>query len=296
MDDSDWDRLIEQLKRGDCTPFLGAGACAGTLPDAATMSREWAGRGKYPFQDDNDLSQVMHYISISDVKDPVTVKERVCADLQEADPPAFNNPGEPHALLAGFPIRVFMTTNYDDFLSKALFLAGKRPKSVICPWYFSAGEPKKMSVPAARPEVVEPLVFHLHGIYTKPNSLVLTEDDYLEFLTNIAALQGDGDARLIPSVVLDAMTTYPLLFIGYRLKDWTFRVIFHGLLRAQSDVLHRRSVSVQMLPPLNTSLRDAEKLAQAYVARYLEGWRISIFWGTAEEFCSEVRRRAGLTR
>ena len=295
MDEADWDRLINQLSRGDCTPFLGAGACDGTLPAAAELSSHWAGRYSYPFPDHYDLARVMHYISISG-RDPVFVKELLREDFATKGSPQFALPTEPHALLAGFPVRVFITTNYDNFLTKALRLAGKSPTPVICPWYLPANANFSKffaKVPATEPEPQEPLVFHLHGNLETPKSLVLTEGDYLEFLVNIAVSRTGEGTQLVPSVVLSAMTDYPLLFIGYSLQDWTFRVLFHGLLRAQSDVLRRRSVSVQLLPPVNSSIMEAERRAREYITRYLEGWSISIFWGTAAEFCSELRSRMG---
>lgn len=297
MEDSDWERLIDQLGRGDCTPFLGAGACVGTLPDASALSRRWARQYDYPFQDHHDLARVMQYISISR-GDPIYIKEKVCDDFDRVDPPPFNDPCEPHALLAKFPIRVFITTNYDDFLAKALSWAGKAPKAAICPWYLPASADfarffARSSVPADRPVANEPLVFHLHGNHKTAKSIVLTEADYLEFLANIVFLHSEEETRLIPSVVLGALTDYPLLFIGYSLQDWTFRVIFHGLLRTQSEVLRRRSISVQLPPPINGSIKEAERRAQDYIARYLEGWSISIYWGTAAEFCDELRIRMG---
>ena len=296
MEEADWDRLVAQLSRGDCTPFLGAGACDGTLPAAAEMSSRWAGMYNYPFPDHHDLPRVMQYISIAD-GDPIFVKEKICEDFASRGNPSFADSTEPHALLANFPVRVFITTNYDDFLTKALRIVGKSPKTVICPWYLpaSADFTKFFSrVPAAPPSPQEPLVFHLHGNLTNPKSLVLTEGDYLEFLANIAVSRTGDGTSLVPSIVLSAMTDYPLLFIGYSLQDWTFRVLFHGLLRAQSEVLRRRSVSVQLLPPVNTTIMEAERRAREYMTRYLEGWSISIFWGTAADFCSQLRARMGI--
>ncbi len=295
MDEADWERLVAQLTRGDCTPFLGAGACDGTLPGAAEMSRRWAVRYGYPFQDHHDLPRVMQYISISD-GDPIYIKEKVCEDFADKGPPPFGHATEPHALLAKFPVRVFITTNYDDFLMKALAWVGKTPESVICPWYLPANANFSRffgRIPAVRPAPEKPLVFHLHGNMRMPRSLVLTEGDYLEFLANIAVSRTEEGTHLIPSVVLTAITDYPLLFIGYSLQDWTFRVLFHGLLRTQSDVLRRRSVSVQLPPPVDVSIAEAERRARDYITRYLEGWSISIFWGTAAEFCSELRSRLG---
>jgi hypothetical protein len=293
VQEADWKRLIAQLSRGDCTPFLGAGACAGTLPSAAEMSSLWADRYNYPFPDHHDLAKVMQYISIYE-GDPIFVKERICDDFLAKGSPAFAETTEPHGLLANFPIRIFITTNYDDFLMKALKIMGKSPKALTCPWYLppNADLAKYFArVPTAEPPSHEPLVFHLHGRLNSPKSLVLTEGDYLEFLANIAVSRTGDGTQLIPSIVLSALTDYPLLFIGYSLQDWTFRVLFHGLLRAQSDVLRRRSISVQLLPPLNLSIEEAERRAREYITRYLEGWSISIFWGTAAAFCTELRDR-----
>jgi hypothetical protein len=296
MEEADWDRLVAQLSRGDCTPFLGAGACDGTLPAAAEMSSHWAGVYNYPFPDHHDLPRVMQYISISN-GDPIFVKEKVCEDFAARGHPPFGDSTEPHALLANFPVRVFITTNYDDFLTKALRIAGKSPKTIICPWYLpaSADFNKFFSrVPTTPPPSHEPLVFHLHGNLTSPKSLVLTEGDYLEFLANIAVSRTGDGTQLVPGIVLSALTDYPLLFIGYSLQDWTFRVLFHGLLRAQSEVLRRRSVSVQLLPPVNGTIMEAERRAREYMTRYLGGWSISIFWGTAADFCNQLRARMGV--
>jgi hypothetical protein len=295
MDDRDWDRLITQLIDGECTPFLGAGACHGFLPNGSDLSRRWARRYNYPFVDDHDLPRVMQFATIAERGDAVHLKQRLCNELSAAGLPDFTDPVEPHALLAEFPIRTFITTNYDQFLIKALQSKLKRPKHAICPWFASASADYQREyfadVPSDRPLPQEPLVFYLHGSIQTPKSLVLSEADYLEFLVNItASREGDGP-RLIPSVVLAAMADNPLLFIGYSLEDWTFRVLFHGLLRDRAEVLRRRSFSVQLLPPVSGSVADAERRAEDYLTRYLEGWHISIFWGTAEEFCTELRSR-----
>ena len=98
------------------------------------MSSRWAEMHNYPFPDHHDLPRVMQYISISD-GDAIFVKERVCEEFASRGNPSFADATEPHALLANFPVRVFITTNYDDFLTKALKIAGKSPRTVVCPWY-----------------------------------------------------------------------------------------------------------------------------------------------------------------
>jgi SIR2-like domain len=294
VEDADWVRLIDQLGRGECTPFLGAGACEGVLPNGGDMSREWAAAYEYPFTDNLDLARVMQY-AVMQVGDPVDLKRSVCDFLMSRMPPHFEDPCEPHALLAVFPIPVFLTTNYDDFLIKALQWAGKRPNSAMCSWSPGANYDSALFASRAglKPDKDEPLVYHLHGSAHVPRSLVLTENDYLEFLVRITGSHHSADSNIIPSAILSALTDNPLLFIGYSLQDWTFRVIFHGLLSTIPDTHRRRSVSVQLLPPTNDGLEETKAKAERYMNRYLGNWNISIFWGTAAEFCRQLRERAG---
>jgi hypothetical protein len=142
-------------------------------------------------------------------------------------------------------------------------------------------------------DAVRPLVYHLHGSWERPRSLVLTQRDYLEFLANVVAAKGnDDDHRMIPPQILTALATRPLLFIGYSLQDWTFLVLFHGLLRNIPLINRRRHVSVQLPPPVNDG-PDARTLAMRFLTHHLDGWNISIYWGTAAQFCAEIRTRMG---
>jgi hypothetical protein len=295
VEEADWSRLVDQLARGDCTPFLGAGACS-TLPSASQLGVEWAARYEYPFVDQEDLAKVMQYAAISE-GDAVFLKQKVCDYFRSVGPPDFSDPAEPHALLARFPIPVFITTNYDDFLVRALGLEGKSPSSALCPWYTGEDYDRELVEVnhGQHPTSAVPLVYHLHGSMQTPKSLVLTESDYLEFLVKITMTRNDDSLRLIPGAVLSALTDNPLLFVGYSLQDWTFRVLFHGLLRTIPSTHRRRNVSVQLLPPVSAGGQEVELRARRYLTRYLEDWRISIFWGTAAEFCHELRERAGFS-
>jgi len=292
--DTDWRRLIDQLKRGDCTPFLGAGACQGVLPSGAELCRQWAKIYNYPFSDNGDLARVMQYAAIH-LGDDIYLKQQVCRQLENAEPPNFGDPAEPHSLLAQFPIPVFLTTNYDDFLVRALKDAGKSPNSAMCSWSPGVRYDQDLFETefGMNPDAVNPLVYHLHGSLQKPRSLVLTESDYLEFLVRIGSAHDvEAQRDLLPGPVLPAVTENALLFIGYSLQDWTFRVIFHGLRSTIPAIHQRRNISVQLVPPLNKRVAEAENRAREYLKRYLEeNWRISIYWGTAADFCRELRER-----
>lgn len=90
MDELDWKRLVGQIRNGDCTPFLGAGACSGTLPTGRELSLSWADSYRYPFADGDNLPEVMQYACVIE-RDAVTVKQRVTDELAGLGEPDFND-------------------------------------------------------------------------------------------------------------------------------------------------------------------------------------------------------------
>lgn len=291
MDDRDWTRLVEQIQSGDCTPFLGAGASSTTMPLGSELSSQLAEQYGYPFPDTTNLASVAQFAAVVE-RDAVTVKRRVANELADRGLPDFSNPVQPHRLLAGHPISVYITTNYDDFMTRALQLARKDPRTHLCPWYPGADDDPAAS-PLARgyqPSPDIPLVYHLHGSFERPPSLVLTDEDYLEFLITLAKDRASARSRLVPTQVLPAMTQKPLLFLGYSLRDWSFRTLFQGLRSTISTVGRRRHVSVQ-LSPLPEADAGTRKRAEDYLRKQYDRWDISLHWGPVDEFCSELAER-----
>jgi hypothetical protein len=278
--DNDWKTLLDRIRGSKCTPFLGAGASWPTLPTGKQIARDWADEHKYPLEDSHDLARVTQYIGV--LQDHVVPKEQMAHRLLAAGVPDFSLPSEPHAVLAKLPIPIFMTTNYDDFMTQALRLAGKEPRREFCRW-----NPAVMDASggltdddAYEPSVDEPLVFHLHGHLELVESLVLTENDYLDFLVAVSS-----DRELLPDCVKEAFAT-TLLFVGYSLSDWDFRVLHRGLVKNRPAALRRFSVTVQL------PRKDRRKrVAQDYLEKYFRQMEAKVFWGDATEFASQLARR-----
>ncbi|MEV1240968.1 SIR2 family NAD-dependent protein deacylase [Nonomuraea sp. NPDC050022] len=293
MKESDWARLIDQLRTGDCTPFIGAGASGGNVPSGGELSREWAARFDYPFADDGDLARVMQYAR--SILGDAGLKHEFSRHLSTIGPPDFTTPGEIHSSIAAFPIPVFLTTNYDDFLFRALRASGKEPSAAICPWH--EGVPYDRNLfergPGIRPDVNRPLVYHLYGSTSLSSSMVLTEEDYIDFLVHMTTARAQHNRHVIPPIILDALANRPLLFLGYTLQEWTFRVLFHGLIRRYPAIRRRRHVSVQLTPGNENVKPGAALRAKEYLDRYFDGWEVSIFWGTPRQFCAELDERMG---
>ncbi|WP_066361719.1 SIR2 family NAD-dependent protein deacylase [Herbidospora mongoliensis] len=289
MKEADWKRLVFQLSKGACTPFLGAGACDGILPSGRQLSRKLAEDGQYPFHDKDNLTKVTQFLAMR-FGESVHVKEMISEELRVSRTPDFDDPQDPHGLLAKFPLPVYLTTNYDDFIFQSLKWVGKDPSVAMCRWNEGIeGNAEIFQEEAGwNPRPESPLVYHLHGRLDTPSSLVVTEDDYIEFITNLAHDRAAETPVMLPPVILGALTTRSLLFVGYSLQDWNFRVLFNGLQRAVPGINRRRHLSVQVAPDVDASVK--EELLED-LERYYERWSVSIFWGTAAEFCKQLQRR-----
>ena len=100
----------------------------------------------------------------------------------------------------------FITTNYDTLLEK------------IDPFYktFVGQEDLLLSNPQGIAEI-----FKIHGTVKDPNSLVLTDADYKEFIAKRAYLA----AKLLTIFI-----EYPVIFIGYRLGDQNVQAILASII------------------------------------------------------------------
>lgn len=293
LDEEGWQTLLERIQDGKCTPFLGAGVNYGILPLARDIAEEWAKEHKYPLESSSELDKVAQFLAIR--KDAMYPKEKIIkllkrrledwyrdnnVDLKKF----FTAHDELLGALAELPLPVYLTTNYDDLLLAALRVYNKDPRREFCRWNkYVRGRPSVFAPPSGfEPTVANPVVFHLHGHDQVPESLVLTEDDYLDFLVNITKHQ------VLPPRIEEALTGTSLLFVGYRLADLNFRVIFRGLVGAMESSLRRINVSVQLRP----SGQDQERQqVQDYLVRYFGNLQASVYWGTAREFAAELRQR-----
>jgi hypothetical protein len=278
MTENDWQLLLGRIARGSCTPFLGAGACAGVLPTGAEIAGRWAGEYGYPLEDSFDLARVAQFIGVQR-EDAMFSKELIQAQLEAAVAPDFMSDDDPHGILARLPFPVYMTTNYDDFMVGALSRHRRNPSRELCRWNASPAMRAEPTVlePAFVPSTANPLVYHLHGHVSVPESLVLTEDDYLDFLVAVSR-----DSRILPHQIQKALAGTSLLFIGYRLADWDFRVLHRGLVMAGEASLRRLSVTVQL---------PAADSARRYLDQYFQAMNVRVYWGTAAAFVVELHQR-----
>ncbi len=289
LDNRHWDNLLGRIQDGKCTPFLGAGINEGVLAIGPDIARKLVEKyDGYPFKDSSNLARVAQVLAIN--RDAMFPKEEVLKLLKEQlekwkknveVEDFFKSPDQPLSILANLPLPIYMTTNYDNLMVKALEYRQKDPRRELCRWnkHVKLKKPSVFdSASGFEATPANPIVFHLHGHDEVPESLVLTEDDYIDFLVNLSKQQD-----LLPLRIQEAMTGASLLFIGYRLADLDFRVLFRGLVENLNKSLRRISVAVQ-LPP-----EDSEQ--QKYWVEYFDKMEVKVYWGEAANFVTELRNR-----
>jgi hypothetical protein len=205
---------------------------------------------------------------------------------------------EIHHVLAGLNVPLYVTTNADSFMVEALRYRCLVPRRIGPRWQPQVGTPQ-YTLPAF-PDPESPIVLHLNGYDAatpdvgqenqrredneQRRHLVLSEDDYL---AHFVRLSRDWQTTL-PLNLLEALAQHTFLFLGYSVDDWDFRVIVQGLLAAIAGTgSRRRHVGVQLEVDRQP---DADRIAE-YLQLYLGQYNIDIYWGTSQQFSTELHAR-----
>jgi hypothetical protein len=184
---------------------------------------------------------------------------------------------DPLLVLADLPLSVFVTTSYHGFLEAALKRAGKTPRIAFCRWRSGGDKTSSILDGDYEPSRAEPLVYHLYGFDEYPDSMVLTEDDYVEFLVAIARDANQPRIDPIHAYVRRVMSSRSLVLLGYDLYSWDFRALFWGLIKPRSqDVL---GFSIQLEP---------EAVEKTYLSKYLQNANFEVYWGDVPQFTREL--------
>lgn len=127
-----------------------------------------------------------------------------------------------HRDLAELPFKLIISTTPDDFMLQALRATpGKRPVAA----HYDFRRPEAVRIDAL-PTAAAPLVYYLYGRHARPTSLVLSENDLIEFLVDVVR----GEPPLpdyLRGRLGDPETTF--LFIGFGFHHWYLRVLLHVL-------------------------------------------------------------------
>ena len=305
--------VVTHIHGGHCTPILGWGLTDSLMGPRQLMARKWAQTFEFPMSlhQQEDLPQVAKFVAVMTDADTLrgSLREFYREQLQElyagvldVDPDSSLDelirqawlrarsslPHDVHVVLAELPCSVYVTAHPANLLAEALRQRGREPVVEICPW-----RPDVYDWPASvwerepgfRPDVSRPLVFHVFGNLDVAESIVLTEDDYLDFLTSVAE-----NPQLIPLAVRDALADSALLLLGFRLDEWDVRVVLRSLVGQQGSQRLRKYRHVAAQIELSDEVSFPAR-ARRFLERYFSTFRqpsIDIFWGSTDEFSSAL--------
>jgi hypothetical protein len=288
LTETDWTVLANRIKDGKCTPFIGAGVYSEGTSMRSTIARNWAQSYGYPLSDGSDLARVARALSVE--VDPSFARSELAKEVKKFTVPNFTDVSEPYNILADLQLPIYITTNYDDFMEQALLKRRRDAKSETCRWKKELEGETSYLDGGFEPTVANPLVFHMFGYSGNPDSLVLTEDDFFQFLIKVSKEQD-----LIPHRIRRAITGVSVLLLGYRLDDWDFRVLIHLL--ASSIGLNAGSthVSVQMSPAGYEAPEELRAKVQNFFDKCFDtitpNIRIRISWETTQDFIRKLKEK-----
>lgn len=227
--------IVDSVKNGRCILFLGAMAAAAEppagspfdyaarLPSGKTLSTLLAKRCGYTDDDDDNLQRVSLFFQCKENNSRhslIKALEDIIAESKVEPSPAMH-------MLAALPFRIIITTNYDKLFEDALYGAktsngeSKRPiVTVYDPDRNGPPEPVPLD-----PLEAKPILLKLHGDIDKPNSIVITEEDYITFIHRMA----NPHFHPIHEKIRSRMMEWPILFVGYSLRDYNLRLLFKTL-------------------------------------------------------------------
>ena len=255
------------------------------------MATEMAKQYEYPLEDANVLDRVSQYVAID--RGDMIPKNFIVRHIKKINIPNFSNQeykNTTHAILADFDLPLYITTNYDEFMEAALKSRGKEPITEFCKWNIFLQKHTDIESVFAKNDYKlssqKPLVYHLHGHINYPQSMVLTETDYLDFLIMLSK-----EEEMLPYQISTALNSTSLLFIGYSLRDINFRFIFRSLMHllgtGLGSGLQLPSISVQL--PYGFT-KEKEEQAIRYLNEYTKNmFKIQVYWGDVNDFSVELR-------
>jgi SIR2-like domain len=264
------DLVGEAVRSKQCILFLGAGVHAAPPegsrftyppeqrpPIAAALSRELAdGCGfveRFANEDCGNLQRVALAYEIDSSRGRLV-------DAITSAVVVGRNPSPMLTALARLDFPLVITTNYDALFERALQAVGKQPRVAVY-------NPES-SVPTTdfrNATSDSPVVYKLHGDIARRESLVVTDEDYIQFVLRMSDKEPYDPVPLSLKFFLTGWTT---LFVGYSLMDYNLRLLFKTL-RWKIDAANLPDMySVDMRPdPLILDVWQSQRHYVKFIAQ-----------------------------
>ncbi|UCH92613.1 MAG: toll/interleukin-1 receptor domain-containing protein [Candidatus Aminicenantes bacterium] len=273
-EDNNWDTLIYSILQDNCILMLGPDAAAEKVGDShkplteilANKLAEMIDPEVREKIDPSDLTQVAQFYCMEKGRNSLyanvtafyTQREDMTSDL--------------HMDLAALPFYLSVTTTPDNMFFNSLKKQGKSP--LMERYHFN--RPDNPGIVKMGTEQ-EPLVFYLYGKLEEPKSLLLTENDLLDFLVSLIS-----EKPPLPKNIVSQLRNKEksFLFLGFGFRHWYLRILLHVL---QGQSKESPSFAMEQFEPKYEDL-----LRQTVVFFQKSGFKIHIFEYELRNFAKEL--------
>lgn len=277
--DAEYQKIIswvaKKVSSGRCVLFLGSAIHAPSPPGCAycygdddcppvgnQLSGLLAKKCNYPGDDKDNLQRVSWYYEVTNRFRHLLIDEiRTAVHVNR----------RPSSVLRGlarlrFPIVI--TTNYDQLYEQALdsiavesgLPAADYDKSIYARNDPSVSRRVKTKDCAQNPSGDRPYLLKIHGDIDSPDSIVITDEDYIQF---VLRMRDKSPYHPLGGNLLTKLVDWPTLFIGYSLHDYNLRLLFRSLRLRLGPAEVQPNYSIDLEP--DVLIQDAWENQKRYI-------------------------------
>lgn len=219
-----YQNIARQIRDGNCVLFLGPGAVSVKQPNGnyrpliELCATDLAKGLGLPEDEEESLAHVVSSLRLRGALSDTLIIAAVQDFYQRAEKSEINPVLEE---LANLPFRLIINTTPDDYFTKYYAQSLREFKFD----FYNFRKPAKDPIYQFGDDQ-PPLIYNLFGSYKKPESLVLTYSDQLNYINKIIGVQQLPDSLL---AAFNVPRFY--LFLGFDFEDWTLRITFDALFR-----------------------------------------------------------------
>ncbi len=252
------DEIAKAVTNGKCILFMGAAVHSAppegskyVYPEAerppigSAFARHLAANSdfatKMPDEDVRNLQRVAQFFELANQRSDLTTQIKAAVVTGKKPSPVVR-------ALADLNFPIVITTNYDRLFETALRQVPGNPKDPFVSYYQKNEKEDIATVDFPFDEdfsEARPFVFKMHGDIEHPESIVITDEDYIHF---ILRMTDTGVYDPIPKTLQVQFKRWPTLFIGYSLKDYNLRVLFRTLRWKVDRAGFPRTYSIDLYP------------------------------------------------
>jgi SIR2-like domain len=223
-------QIADAVAKGECILFLGAGVHYPPPPDSTYVYPE-EHRPPLGAALSEALAKDCDFASLLPHESPTNLQRvALCYELEHSRRRLVDEvkravqtgkrPSRVLCALAELDFPLVVTTNYDRLFEHALAAAGKEPRLSIYTPELQATEDH------GPPTADSPVVFKIHGDVSRPESIVITDEDYIQF---VLRMSNKDPYDPVPLAFKYYFRVWPTLFVGYSLLDYNLRLLFKTL-------------------------------------------------------------------